>query len=105
MASPYSGPETASTTRLGRPPFKTGRDHFRDEDGQIIDDQVRVAVRALLDDLGCRRAPPPIPQDDRDDEARRLLAAYYRRLWAHARDLQDPTWWQRHAPHDENEDT
>lgn len=50
------------------------------------------------------RAYPPVEQDERDHEARRLLARYYRRLWAHARDLQDPTWWQRFARPDDDED-
>lgn len=43
---------------------------------------------------------PRLPVDGRDAELRRLLTEFYDEAWQRARDLQDPTWWQRHlAPH------
>lgn len=75
MLRPYSGPETASDTDPAAPLHDKhrGRNKHRG------------------------RTYPPVEQDGRDLEARQMLAAYYRRLWRRARDLQDPTWWMARA--------
>lgn len=69
MTRPYTGPETASDTDPAAP----------------------------LHDKHRGRTYPPVEQDGRDFEARQMLAAYYRRLWRRARNLQDPTWWLARA--------
>lgn len=111
MDSPYSAGATANEPerRLGRPWLgEPGR--FHDGIGHCTDDLVARDVRLLLRHIAAALLPPPPPrpvieQDGRDLEGRRLLAAYYRECWQHARDLGDPTWWLRNAPHDPEEHT
>lgn len=96
MDRPYPEGETRGAV-LGRPAFSSPGIFFT-ETGHCIDDLVYADVVLLLRALDSPPARPEVEQDDRDREARRMLADYYAQHWQHARELQDPTWWLARAP-------